>query len=149
MRSAIALLFVAVTTAACSGCESKSKAAPPVPASSDPTGADLVVGAIVAADEKSGGVRLYKVKETNWFPDPVGDELVMIAFREKGQDFKHAADLWHQRKLIVELPNVRVQRHMFRKRDYRVIAFEPVTDADKALKIEDPIPPRASATVAP
>jgi hypothetical protein len=33
--------------------------------------------------------------------------------------------------------DVRVQRHMFRTRDYRVLTNEPVTDADKKLKAED------------
>ena len=137
---------LALTTMAAAGCRSDGKGTgPPVPASSDPEGQDLVAGAIVAAVEnpqgKPDGVRLYKIKQVNYFPPPVGDELVMIAYREKGNDFQHASDLWRKRDLTVALPNVRVQRHMFIKRDYRVLTQEPVTDADKALKSDDKIPP--------
>ncbi len=110
---------------------------PPVPASSDPQGKDIVAGAIIAAHEKTGGVRLYKVKEVKYFPPPMSDELVMLAFSEKANDFKHAADLWRRRKFTVAVANARVQRHMFITRDYRVIAKEPVTDIDKVLKEAD------------
>jgi hypothetical protein len=117
--------------------------APMVPASSDPEGKDLVEGAIVVATEKEGGVRIYKIKQVNYFPPPVGDELIMIAFTEQGNDFVHAAKLWRQRKLTVVLPNVRVQRHMFkRNRDYRVIDKEPVTEQEKKLVKGDALPPK-------
>lgn len=123
---------------ALNGCRSDGKGTgPPVPASSDPEGKDLVVGAIVAAHEKTGGVRLYKVKEVKYFPPPMTDELVMIGFNEKGNDFKHASDLWRRRKFTVAVANVRVQRHMFIQRDYRVLANEPVTEADKKLVEKD------------
>jgi hypothetical protein len=165
MRWLWTLCLLAV--AACSD----SNKAPPVPASSDPGGADLVEGAIVAAfesrcgdpapagsqpaasatpvpiatadDKTSCGVRLYKIKQVNYFPPPMTDELVMIAFTEKANEFDHAMKLWRQRKLTVALPNVRVQRHMFRTRDYRVIDHEKVTEADKALKASDPLPPKS------
>jgi hypothetical protein len=165
---ALALALVLSSAAACRDGDEKG---PPIPASSDPAGADLVEGAIVAAVEtrcgdpapvgsqpaasaapvpiatadgtQSCGVRLYKIKQVNYFPPPMTDELVMIAFSEKGNDIEHAAKLWQQRKLTVALPNVRVQRHMFRTRDYRVIDHEPVTEADKALKPSDPLPPRS------
>lgn len=114
-----------------------------MPASSDPEGNDLVVGAIVIATENTGGVRIYKLKETKYFPPPMGDEIVLLAFNEKGNDFAHAAALWHQRNLTVALENVRVPRSAFRKnRDYRVIATEPVTEAEKALKRDDKLPPK-------
>ncbi len=120
------------------GCKSDGKGSgPPVPASSDPEGKDIVVGAIVAASEDAGGVRLYKVKEVLYFPPPMTDELVMISFQEKGNDFQHASDLWRRRKLTVSIPSVRVQRHMFITRDYRVLTHEPVTEADKQLKEKD------------
>lgn len=139
---------VALASALClatlSGCRTDGKGSgPPVPASSDPEGKDLVVGAIVIAYEKpSKSYRLYKVKEVNYFPPPVGDELVMIAYSEVGNDFQHASDLWRKRDLSVAIPNVRVAKHMFMQRDYRVIENEPVTDADRALKAEDRIPAR-------
>jgi len=136
-------LGVALPLMALPACQCNDRnAAPPVPASADPEGKDLVVGAIVLATAKEGGVRIYKIKEVNYFPPPVGDELVMIAFAELGNDFEHAAKLWKQRKLSVVVANVRVQQHMFhRNRDYRVIATEPVTEQDKQLKIGDALPP--------
>jgi hypothetical protein len=129
---------------ALAGCRSDGKdAGPPIPASSDPEGKDIAVGSIIVGTEPSGGIRIYKVKEVKYFPPPMGDELVMIAFNEKGNDFKHAADLWRQRNLTVAVANVRVQRQMFIKdRDYRVIAQEPVTDADNALQADQKLPPR-------
>lgn len=129
------LLLCAITAL---GCRTDGKGSgPPIPASSDPEGKDLVEGAIVAAHEKSGGVRLYKVKEVKYFPPPMSDELVLIAFNEKGNDFKHAADLWRRRRLTVAVANARVQRHMFITRDYRVLTQEPVTEIDKTLKEAD------------
>ncbi len=114
-----------------------------MPASSDPEGKDLVEGAIVVATEKEGGVRIYKIKQVNYFPPPVGDELIMIAFTEQGNDFEHAAALWRQRKLTVVLPNVGVQRHAFnRNRDYRVIDKEPVTEQEKKLVKGESFPPK-------
>jgi hypothetical protein len=141
-RAPATLLFVGALVGGTlvGGC--KSDPGPPVPASADPEGKDLVVGAVVAAFEKDGGVRLYKVKEINYFPPPLSDELVMLAFNEKGGDFPHAAKLFEQRNLTVAVPNVRVYRHLFRERDYRVLAVEPVSDADRALKAKEKLPPK-------
>jgi hypothetical protein len=121
----------------CKGCDRKGRDVPPVPASSDPAGQDLVPGAIVAAVEKSGGIRLYKVLELNWFPDPIGDELVMIAYEQKADTFEQARELWIKHELVVALPKVRVARHMFMRRDHRVIASEPVAPEDKSAKSGD------------
>jgi hypothetical protein len=151
MRRIAPLLVLAYLALA--GCRSDGKdAGPPIPASSDPEGKDIAVGSIIVGTEPSGGIRIYKVKEVKyilhghaWYllPPPMGDELVMIAFNEKGNDFKHAADLWRQRNLTVAVANVRVQRQMFIKdRDYRVIAQEPVTDTDNALQADQKLPPR-------
>ncbi|MBW2454292.1 MAG: hypothetical protein JRI68_07270 [Deltaproteobacteria bacterium] len=135
----VVLSLVALPACQCSD----RTAGPPIPASSDPEGRDLVEGAIVLATAKQGGVRIYKIKGVNYFPPPMGDELVMIAFTELGNDFEHAAKLWRQRKLTVVLPNVRVQQHMFnRNRDYRIIGTEPVTDQEKKLQIGDALPPK-------
>ena len=136
---AAAILLFAGPFAA--GCKS-DPSGPLIPASSDPTGNDLVAGAIVAAFEKDGGVRLYKIKETLYFPPPLSDELVMLAFNEKGGDFQHAALLYEQRDLTVAVPSVRVYRHMFIQRDYRVLAVEPVSDAERALKAKEKLPPK-------
>lgn len=114
---------------------------PPVPASSDPEGEDLVEGAIVVAYEKpSQSYRLYKVKKVNFFPPPMGDELVMIAFQETGNSFEHASDLWRRGDLSVAVPNARVQRVMFNKRDYRVLEVQTVNDDERKLKAGDELP---------
>jgi hypothetical protein len=141
-RTPAALLALALATA-CIGCNSEAKDGPPIPASSDPAGKDLLPGAIVAAEEKGAavkqeGIRLYKVIDTVFFPPPMSDELVMIAYKETSPDFRSASALWAHGKLTVGLPQVRVQRHLFRVRDYRVLANEPVTEADKAAKADEP-----------
>ncbi len=138
------LLGLLLAMAALPACQCDDVATgPSVPASSDPEGKDLVEGAIVLATTKEGGVRIYKIKQVNYFPPPVGDELVMIAFTEQGNDFEHAAKLWRQRKLTIVLPSVRVQRHMFnRNRDYRIIDKEPVTEQEKKLERGDALPPK-------
>ena len=137
-------VVLAVTAVGFTGCRTDGAGAgPPVPASSDPAGNDLVPGAIVVAvDETRNAVRIYKLVSVKYFPPPVGDELVMVAFNEMGKDFRHAADLWQQRKLTVALPKVRVQRQQFAHRNYRVIQQEPVSEQDKKLKPQDPIPPK-------
>ncbi|MBI4950580.1 MAG: hypothetical protein HY908_00965 [Myxococcales bacterium] len=108
---------------------------PPPPATSDPEGKDLVEGAVVAATEKTGGIRILKVMEVNFFPPPMGDEIVFTAFKEMANDFQHASDLWTTRRgkglMTVEMTKIRVQRQQFRQRDYRVIAAEPVTPEEK------------------
>jgi hypothetical protein len=132
---------LAVVTALVGGCRTDGAGSgPPVPASADPEGKDLVVGAVVAATEKAGGVRLYKIKETIYFPPPLSHELVMLAYDETANDFRHASDLWRKGGLNVSLANVRVYRHVFRKRNYRVLANEPVTAADLSAK-NAPMPP--------
>jgi hypothetical protein len=109
-----------------------------VPASSDPEGNDLVPGAVVAAAEKTGGVRLYKVLKVNWFPDPVGDELVMIAYQPKANSFDDSARLWDRGKLSIVLPHARVAKHMFMRRDHRVLARENVSERELSAKADDP-----------
>jgi hypothetical protein len=142
MRSyrTLAALGILVVTVGATGCKSKVEEGPPVPASSDPEGKDLVPGAVVAAVEKTGGVRLYKIIDSVYFPPPMSDELVMIAYHEKGDDFRQAASLWSGGKLNVALSQVRVQRHLFRTRDYRILATVPVTDADRTAKAVDKPP---------
>jgi hypothetical protein len=141
MRIVAIAMCVLLTSGAC---RSDGKGTgPPVPASADPDGNDLKIGAIVVAfEEPSKSYRLYKIKEVNFFPPPMSDELVMLAFAETGNDFQHASDLWRKRDLTVALANVRVQRHMFLKRDYRVLEYEAVSDADKALEAKQKVPQR-------
>jgi len=131
MRYLLGLLIIVLSLL---GCRTEAQKGPPVPASHDPEGKDLVEGAIVAAYEKAGGVRLYKIKLVRWFPPPMSEELEMLAYKEKGNDFKHAAALWQKGGLTLVLSNVRVPRHAFMQRDYRVIANEPVTPAELSAK---------------
>jgi hypothetical protein len=111
---------------------------PPVPATSDPEGKNLVEGAVVAAAEKSGGIRLYKVVKVNWFPDPVGEELVMIAYQPKASTFEQAAKLWSDGRLTIALPKVRVAKHMFMRRDHRVLVQEDVSDRERDAQADAP-----------
>lgn len=105
----------------------------PVPASSDPTGKDLVEGAVVAAVESSGGVRLYKIVHADDYPEPAGAEYHMIAYDPKVVTFQDAANLWKFRRqeTKVTLNHILVRMVNFIKRDHRVLVVEPVTDAEK------------------
>ena len=126
----LVLAALALAPAACG-----RNGGPPPAASSDPEGKDLVEGAVVAAVEKTGGVRILKVVEVVYFPPPVGDELVMTAYDEMARDFQHASDLWATRRpskqMTVALTKVRVHRQNFARRDYRIIANEAVTEEEK------------------
>jgi hypothetical protein len=106
----------------------------PVPSSSDPTGKDLVEGAVVAAVESSGGVRLYKIVHADDYPDPAGPEYHMIAYDPKVVTFQDAANLWKFKRgdVKVALDHILVRMVNFIKRDHRVLTVEPVTDEEKA-----------------
>jgi hypothetical protein len=108
------------------GC--KSEVSLPQP---DPKGSDLVRGAIVAATEESGGVRLYKILQVDTIPDPAGDEFHMIAYDPKASTFQEAAQLHRDKKLKVALNHILVRKVLFMPRDHRVVATEPVTDAER------------------
>ncbi len=142
VRQAAALALVALVVGGCKRAEPEKTL--PVPASSDPDGKDLVEGAIVAAVEKTGGVRLYKVLGVQYFPPPMSDEIWMLAYHEKGNDFAEAARIWQKGGLTVASNNVRPYRNMFRMRDYRVLANEPVSDADKNAKVVEHWPDRSA-----
>jgi len=105
----------------------------PVPESSDPQGKDLVEGAVVAAVESSGGVRLYKIIHVDDYPEPAGPEYHMIAYNPKTPTFQDAANLWKHRRneVTIALDHIFVRLVSFGKRDHRVLAVEPVTDAEK------------------
>ncbi len=139
MRTVV--LLVALSLATVFGCKSSQPEALPVPASSEPEGRDLVEGAVVAAFETVGTpkkVRLYKVIEVKYFPPPMSDAILMVAYNETGADFQEAARLYQQGGLTVALAHVDVQRHLFRRRDYRVLANVPVTSADRSAQPVDP-----------
>ena len=134
--------MMVATLLATTGCKTKKEdTGPPVPASSDPQGNDLVEGAVVIATEKGGGVRIYKIREIKWFPNPMGEYLVMMAFDPKAEDFNGASKAWSRGGLTVALATMEVAKHNFVKnRDYRVIATEKFTDAEKKLKNQDQTP---------
>ncbi len=105
---------------------------PPIPASSDPEGKDLVKGAIVAAAEKSGGIRIYKIVHVDDYPPPIGWELHMIAYDPKVQTFEEAARVRKRGETKIALDYVNVQLASFLPRDHRVVGIEPVTDEEMA-----------------
>lgn len=118
--------FVALTlTGTVAGCQ---EAPPPVPASSDPQGKDLVEGAVVAAVETDGQFRLYKILHVDDYPDPIGYQLHMIAYEEKAPSYGEAALLWKRGQKKVALDWMVVAMNMFLQRDHRVLKVEPVTD---------------------
>lgn len=131
MRTARPLAVAALFALAVPGCKSEG---PPVPAASDPQGNDLVKGAIVAAVEQSGGIRLYKIVHVDDYPDPIGHDLHMIAYDPKVQTFQEASNMRANRKeqMKVALDYLLVQKHLFMKRDHRVVATEPVTEEELA-----------------
>jgi hypothetical protein len=124
------LAALAAPVAGAASCESNA----PVPASSDPQGKDLVKGAVVAAVESSGGVRLYKIIHVDDYPDPIGYHLHMIAYDPKPATFQEAANVWKYKRgtLNVALDWMNVAQAAFIKRDHRVLVVEPVTDAELA-----------------
>lgn len=136
----IALSAVLLILPGCDSCgQGDGRSAPsPSPSSADPAGKDLVEGAVVAAAEKSGGIRLYKIAKINWFPDPVGEELEMLAYEPKSDTFEGAAKAWARGQLTVALPKVRVPKHVFVRRDHRVLVREEVTERERKAKADDP-----------
>jgi hypothetical protein len=134
---------IAVAAALCAGvlllapaCEN---GAPPVPTSADPKGKDLVEGAVVAATESSGGIRIYKIVHVDELPEPFGWNLHMIAYDPKVQAFQEAADLRKRGGMTVAKDYLLVRLVNFLPRDHRVIAREPVSEQEKApyLKSRD------------
>ncbi|AUX40759.1 hypothetical protein SOCE26_021600 [Sorangium cellulosum] len=127
---------IALAAAVCAGALTLAPAcdrgAPPVPETSDPTGKDLVVGAVVAATEKSGGVRLYKIVEVEDMPEPFGRDLHMIAYEPKAKTFQEAAELRRKGGMTVLHDHMMVRLVNFMKRDHRVISHEPISDEERA-----------------
>lgn len=119
----------AALIAAATGCRTEGDA--PALTAPDPAGKDLVVGAVVAATEKSGGVRLYKIVHVDDYPDPIGHEYHMIAYDPKVPSFEEAPKAWKSGGLRVIDDHVLVRFVDFRKRDRRVVAVEPVTDEER------------------
>ncbi|WP_437601507.1 hypothetical protein [Sorangium sp. So ce590] len=126
---------IALAAAVCAGTLTLAPACnrtPPVPETSDPTGKDLVVGAVVAATEKVGGIRIYKIVEVEDLPEPFGRDLHMIAYDPKVQTFQEAAELRRKGQLTVAMDHMMVRLVNFMPRDHRVISNEPVSDDERA-----------------
>jgi hypothetical protein len=120
MRPLVALAF-ATLAAAC-------QSTPPVPTASDPTGKDLVEGAVVAAAESAGGVRLYKIVHVEDLPEPIGYEFHMIAYDPKVGSYEDAARLWaNPQQRTIAIPHIEVRKIHFMPRDHRVLRVEPVS----------------------
>lgn len=138
--SALALCVGPLLLPALSGCgkgdAGSSITVPPVPATSDPEGKDLVEGAIVAAEEKVGGMRLYKIVHVDDFPDPIGWEYHLVAYDPKAPTFEEAAKIWATRSVKVAMPHLEVRQVHFLPRNHRVIAVEPVKDEERAAYIK-------------
>ena len=127
------LAAVIALAALASACGKGGDAAPPVPASSDPEGNDLVVGAVIAAAEPSGGYRLNKLIAVEPYPPPLSPELHLIAYNPKGSTYEEAARIRRKKASVsIVLDHVEVRKIDFIKRDHRVLLVEPVTDAEKA-----------------
>ena len=122
MRPLFAVAFAALAAA----CQST----PPVPTSSDPSGKDLVEGAVVAAAESSGGMRLYKIVHVDDLPEPLGYEYHMIAYDLKAGSYEDAAKLWASPEHPVAIPHIEVRKIHFMPRDHRVLKVETVTPAE-------------------
>ncbi len=117
------------------GC-GKSQEEIPIPAP-DPKGKDIVAGAIVAAAEKSGGIRLYKVVHVDDYPEPMGFEYHLIAYDPKVNTFQEAALMRrdHRDQMKVALPHLVAEEIPFLRREHRVLAVEPLTDDEKQAYI--------------
>jgi hypothetical protein len=134
-------LLLALSVALAAGCgqgegsaTSGTSAAdiPPIPATHHPKGEDIVVGAVVAATEKSGGIRLNKVVFVDDYPPPLDYEFHMIAYDPKAQTWEEAARMWKGKQVKVIVPHFSVRRTDFMVRDYRVLFVEKVTPEEKA-----------------
>jgi len=130
LLAVIALSLTSVSTVACKSAQQEEIPIPPP----DPQGKDLVDGAIVAAAEKSGGIRLYKIIHVDDLPDPIGFEYHMIAYDPKVNTFQEAADLRknHKDRMTVALAHLVAQQVPFMARDHRVIMVEPITEEERA-----------------
>ncbi len=127
---ALAVLASTAITACGKGSGPAEEAAPHVPASSDPAGKDIVEGAVIAAQESVGGVRLYKVTHVDDYPDPIGYEYHMIAYDPKCDSFEMAAKTWKNHGATPMFDHLVVREVSFLPRDHRVLFVEPLTPAE-------------------
>ena len=103
----------------------------PIPAAHDPKGEDLVEGAVIAATETSGGIRLLKIVHVDDFPLPLDYEFHMIAYDPKGQSWEETARMWKEKRVKVIIDHFIVRKVDFMVRDYRVLFKEPITPEER------------------
>jgi hypothetical protein len=131
MKVRALLLALSVLACACGKGEGGASDIPPIPSSHHPKGEDLVAGAVVAAAEASGGIRLNKIVHVDDFPAPLDYEFHMIAYDPKAQSWEEAARMWKSKELKVIIEHFSVQRANFLVRDYRVLHVEKVTAEER------------------
>jgi hypothetical protein len=129
---ALAALAATAITACGKGSGSAEEPVLHIPASSDPAGKDIVEGAVIAAQEAVGGVRLYKVTHVDDYPDPIGYEYHMIAYDPKCESFEVAAKTWKNHGATPMFDHLVVREVSFLPRDHRVLFVEPLTPAELA-----------------
>lgn len=114
-----------------SACDGTEKAdIPPIPSARHPNLEDLKVGVVIGAMEPQG-VRLIKVLRVDDFPMPLDYEYHMTAYDPLAPTWEEAAKLWRRKEVKIVVPHFIVRKVDFQKRDYRVLATEPLTDDEK------------------
>lgn len=134
VRRLVPVLALSALVAACGKGDGSGAASdiPPIPASHHPKGEDLVEGAVVAATETSGGIRLNKIVHVDDFPAPLDYEFHMIAYEPKAKTWEEAARMWKNKEVKVIVSHFSVRRADFMVRDYRVLYGEKVTPEERA-----------------
>lgn len=132
VRNHALILALAVLANGCNDGKGATTDIPAIPTSHDPKGEDLVQGAVIAATETSGGIRLNKIVYVDDLPAPLDYELHMIAYDPKAQSWDEASHMWKDKKVSVIVPHFIVRRPDFLVRDYRVLYNEKVTPEEKA-----------------
>jgi hypothetical protein len=133
LRSTLAALLLATTSALAMGCKSE-----PIPAA-DPKGKDLVAGAVVAATtsaETTPGIRVYKILHVDDYPDPIGFNLHLAAYDPKAPTFEDAREVRRRGGMKMVNAHFEVRLADFLPRDHRVVAIEPLTEAELAPYIK-------------
>lgn len=125
LRTTLTALLLALAV----GCKAE-----PIPAS-DPKGKDLVAGAVVAAAtsaEATPGIRTYKILHVDDYPDPIGFNLHLAAYDPKAPTFEDARETRRRGGMKTVNPHFEVRLVDFLGRDHRVLAVEPLTEAELA-----------------
>jgi hypothetical protein len=125
LRTTLPALLLALVV----GCKAEPLPAP------DPKGKDLVAGAVVAAAtsaEATPGIRTYKVLHVDDYPDPIGFNLHLAAYDPKAPTFEEARDTRRHSNMKAVNAHFEVRLVDFLARDHRVIALEPLSEAELA-----------------